>query len=178
MIGVSPRRSRAASLSLRPLALLATCGASLLLPACNTSRARNAEGVAYDRHGQPDYALQTFQQAQSQDPTNPNVYYNIARVYHHKGLDYYSKAREATDAAEGQRLQQLGSSSLNQAESYYNLCLDHDLEGTHRDCYRALAVLLVNTRKDQNDERAFTLLKRWAARKPMLPDPKSELARL
>jgi len=31
---------------------------------------------------------------------------------------------------------------------------------------------------DANDERAFTLLKRWAASKPMLADPKIELARL
>jgi tetratricopeptide (TPR) repeat protein len=133
---------------------------SLLLPACNNAKARNAEGVAYYLHGHPDYALQTFQQAQAYDPNNPNVYYNIARVYHHKGL-------ERNDPA-----------LLEQAESYYHMCLDRDPEGAHRDCYRALAVLLVNTKKDPNDDRAFVLLSRWAASKPLLADPKIELARL
>src|SRR5947209_7851255 len=110
IFGTFTRRSSVCLL--RPWALLATCVASLLLPACNTAKSHNAEGVAYYLHGQPDYALQTFQQAQAQDPGNPNVYYNIARVYHQKGLEYYSKARETADAAEVQRLQQLGVSSL------------------------------------------------------------------
>jgi tetratricopeptide (TPR) repeat protein len=142
---------------LRQLAVGATCGACLLLPACNTAKSRNAEGVAYFQHGHPDYALQTFQQAQAQDPNNPNVYYNIARVYHHKGNE------------RGDKLM------LEQAESYYHMCLDRDPEGSHRDCYRALAVLLVETKRE---DKAFTLLSRWAAAKPMLADPKIELARL
>ncbi len=143
--------------SLRLLAVAATCAASLLLGACNTAKSRNAEGVAYFLHGQPDYALQTFQQAQAQDPNNPNVYYNIARVYHHKGNERGDKLL------------------LEQAESYYHMCLDRDPEGGHRDCYRALAVLLVETGRQ---DKAFTLLNRWAASKPMLADPKIELARL
>jgi tetratricopeptide (TPR) repeat protein len=155
MLSISIRRGR--SCWLRQLAVTAVCGLSLLLPACNTSKSRNAEGVAYYLHGQPDYALQTFQQAHAQDPNNPNVYYNIARVYHQKGVERGDKLL------------------LEQAESYYHMCLDRDVEGTHRDCYRALAVLLVETRRT---DKAFTLLNRWAANKPMLADPKIELARL
>jgi len=137
--------------------MLSTCTVALMLPACHSSKARNAEGVAYYLHGHPDFALQTFQQAQAQDPNNPNIYYNIARVYHHKGLERSDRAM------------------IEQAEAYYHMCLDRDLEGAHRDCYRALAVLLVET---QRGDKAFTLLNRWAATKPMLADPKIELARL
>jgi tetratricopeptide (TPR) repeat protein len=137
--------------------VLAICAISSLLPACNNAKARNAEGVAYYLHGHPDFALQTFQQAQAHDPINPNVYYNIARVYHHKGL-------ERSDTA-----------MLEQAEAYYHMCLDRDPEGAHRDCYRALSVLLVETRRS---DKAFTLLNRWAATKRLLAEPKIELARL
>ncbi len=156
-LGVLVLLRHASACRLRQLAVLAACGAGLLLPACNTAKSRNAEGVAYYLHGHPDYALQTFQQAQAQDPNNPNVYYNIARVYHHKGNE------------RGDQLM------LEQAENYYHMCLDRDPEGTHRDCYRALAVLLVETKRE---DKAFTLLNRWAASKPMLADPKIELARL
>jgi tetratricopeptide (TPR) repeat protein len=127
------------------------------LPACNNAKSRNAEGVAFFLQGHPDVALQTFQSAQAQDPNNPNVYYNIGRVYHHKGME------------RGDKLM------LEQAEGYYNKCLDFDRDGTHRDCYRALAVLLAETGRK---ESAFTLLGRWGAARPMLADPKIELARL
>jgi tetratricopeptide (TPR) repeat protein len=136
-----------------PLALIACW----LLAGCSNAKSLNGQGVAYFQHGHPDYALATFQQAQVQDPNNPHVYYNIARVYHHKGLQGGDQAL------------------LQQAESYYHLCLDRDPHGGHRDCYRALAVLLMESNRS---ESAFTLLKGWAARYPMAADPRIELARL
>jgi tetratricopeptide (TPR) repeat protein len=150
-----PRASAArAAFAWPPLAVVCLVG---LLAGCSNAKSLNGQGVAYYTHGHYDYALSAFQQAQAQDPKNPNVYYNIARVYHQKGL------------TSGDRAQ------MQQAESYYHLCLDRDPHGDHRDCYRALAVLLVET---DRSESAFTLLKGWAARYPAAADPRIELARL
>ena len=60
-----------------------------------------------------------------------------------------------------------------QAENYYNQCLDHDQN--HRDCYRALAVLLV---EEHRSEEGLRLLENWANRNPASSAPKVELARL
>jgi predicted Zn-dependent protease len=63
--------------------------------------------------------------------------------------------------------------TLMQAEQLYNECLNRN--PNHRDCHRALAVLLVET--DRSD-RAFVLLKNWAVRSPQSADARIELARL
>ncbi len=115
----------------------------------------NSQGVGLFQQGNYDGALALFHQALSLDPNNPNFYYNLARVHHQKGRQY-------NDPQE-----------LEKAETYYNLCLDRD--PNHTDCYRALAVLLV---EQGRQEDAFTLLRRWAMRSPHLADPKIELARL
>ncbi len=115
----------------------------------------NSQGVGLYHQGNYDGALALFHQALSLDPNNPNFYYNLARVHHQKG-------RQTKDAQE-----------LEKAETYYNLCLDRD--PNHTDCYRSLAVLLVEQGRKKD---AFTLLERWNMRSPHLADPKIELARL
>ncbi len=115
----------------------------------------NSQGVGLYHQGNYDGALALFHQAISLDPNNPNFYYNLARVHH-------QKARQTKDAREREK-----------AETYYNLCLDRD--PNHTDCYRSLAVLLVEQGRKQD---AFTLLERWNMRSPHLADPKIELARL
>ena len=115
----------------------------------------NSQGVGLFQQGNHDGALALFHQALSLDPNNPNFYYNLARVHHEKGRRYQDPQE------------------LQKAETYYNLCLDRD--PNHTDCYRGLAVLLV---QQGRREAAFTLLKRWAMRSPHLADPKIELARL
>jgi len=124
---------------------------------CSNAKWLNNKGTALYRQGHYDYALTAFQQAQAQDTENPNVYYNIARVYHHQGMQNNDKAK------------------MEQAESHYHQCLNRDPDGTHRDCYRGLAVLLMET---DRSESAFTLMKGWSARHPNLAAPKIELARL
>ena len=100
-------------------------------------------------------ALSQFQQATNNDPNSADGYYNLAATYH--------------------RLGNLTQDPVNirQAEDHYNLCLDKD--GNHPDCYRGLAVFLV---EQQRSEEAFRLLKRWAERSPTLAEPRIELARL
>ena len=115
----------------------------------------NSQGVGLYHQGNYDGALALFHQALSLEPNNPNFYYNLARVHHQKG-------RQTKDAQE-----------LEKAETYYNLCLDRD--PNHTDCYRSLAVLLVEQGRKKD---AFTLLERWNMRSPHLADPKIELARL
>jgi tetratricopeptide (TPR) repeat protein len=61
----------------------------------------------------------------------------------------------------------------DQAETYYNLCLDRN--PNHTACYRGLAVLLIE--QGRRDD-AFRLVERWVQREPNLPDAKIELARL
>ncbi len=115
----------------------------------------NIEGVAYFRQGQPQAAIQRFQQAIVDNPSNPDAYYNLAAAYHQLG-------KQTEDP-----------SLLQQAESLYHQCLD--LSPDHVACHRGLAVLLVDSDRAQS---AFTLLERWAQRSPHLSDPRIELARL
>jgi tetratricopeptide (TPR) repeat protein len=119
------------------------------------SQAQNAAGVRLYQQGFYPGAQQRFQQAIQNDPTNADGYYNMAASYHKQ-------------AAQTQQ-----TSDLDQAENYYNLCLDYN--PNHRDCYRGLAVLLS---EQGRSEEAFRLMEGWALRNPALADPKVELARL
>ncbi len=100
-------------------------------------------------------AIHNFQQAIENDPNSPDGYYNLAAAYHRLGTVNRSQA------------------DLNRAEQYYHLCLDRD--PNHRECYRGLAVLLV---QEDHSEEAFRLLKGWGSQSPARPEPKIELARL
>lgn len=128
------------------------------LPAvgCGTfPSSHNADGVRLFQQGQLTGAMQQFQQAVLQEPQNADAYYNLAATYHRLGS------------------QQNDRQALQQAENLYNQCLDRD--DNHTDCYRGLAVLLVET--DRSD-RAFSLLQNWANRNPRSADARVELARL
>ena len=115
----------------------------------------NLQGVRLYEQGQYDTALQTFQKAISSDPENADAYYNMAATIHRVGV-----------ARQDENLQ-------SQAESLYNRCLD--LDGSHTDAYRGLAVLLAETGRS---DRAFRLLKNWALREPRNSEVRIELARL
>jgi len=116
---------------------------------------QNMAGTQLYTQGQYYAAVDRFQQALAYDPANADAYYNMAATYHQMG-------KTNTDDA-----------MLNQAESMYNRCLD--LSPDHADCHRGLAVLLVET---DRQEKAFTLLERWVERSPQVADPRIELARL
>ncbi len=117
----------------------------------------NLDGKRLFEQGQYGAALQKFQHAASTDPSNPDAYYNMASTYHRMGT--------STGDAK--------SPYYTQAEDLYNQCLN--LDSNHIDCYRGLAVLLIETnRKD----RAYTLLKNWATANPSNADAAVELARL
>ncbi len=119
------------------------------------AQGENVQGVRLYQQGNFQAALQSFQRALQNDPNNADAYYNLAATYH----------RMAT--LHGQQ------SDYDQAESFYNQCLDHAPD--HQPCYRGLAVLLV---EQQRAEEAFRLLEGWADRSPARPEPKIELARL
>jgi tetratricopeptide (TPR) repeat protein len=133
------------------LALAAGGGCSL------TSRGQNMQGVSLYQQGQYQPAMQHFQQAIDADPKNADGYYNLAACYHQRG----KLTKNQPD--------------LDQAEHFYNQCLDRDPDGTHRDCYRGLAVLLA---EEGRNEEAVRLLEGWADRNPSSAAPKIELARL
>ncbi len=83
---------------------------------------RNAEGVRLYQQARYQDALREFQGTAYDDPNNADAYYNLAMTYHRIGRLEHSQA------------------DLNQAECYYNQCLDRD--PNHTECYRGLAVLL------------------------------------
>ncbi|HEV3418469.1 MAG TPA: tetratricopeptide repeat protein [Pirellulales bacterium] len=115
----------------------------------------NIAGVGFFEQGNYAAATQKFQQGIEADPNDADSYYNLAATYHRQGKLANQKAQ------------------LDQAETYYHLCLDRNPD--HRDCYRGLAVLLV---EENRPDDAFSLLQRWGERSPSSPEPKVELARL
>jgi tetratricopeptide (TPR) repeat protein len=127
------------------------------LPGCTSfaSSGMNAEGARLFQQAQYAAAAQQFQQVIYTDPNNADAYYNLAAVYHRTGVLNKRKA------------------DLEQAENLYNQCLDHDSE--HCDCYRGLAVLLVE--QGRSDE-SFRLLEGWCDRQPTSAEARIELARL
>ncbi len=133
-------------------------GLSLLTAAgCGgiAAQSQNAEGVRLFDQGRYQDAMRQFEQAVVSDPNNADGYYNLATICHRLGVLNNDP------------------SQLAQAEHYYNQCLDRD--ENHRECYRGLAVLLV---EQQQSEEAFRLLQLWADRNPTSAEPNIELARL
>lgn len=143
-------RNRRSRLRLACLvALVAACGCSL------ASNSQNSDGVRMFDQAYYQGAQQKFLQAIQSDPKNPDSYYNLARTYQQLGKLHNQPA------------------DLDQAEHYYNQCLDKDPNRT--DCYRALAVLLTERGRTAD---AYRLMEGWTARNPHLAEPKIELARL
>jgi tetratricopeptide (TPR) repeat protein len=116
---------------------------------------QNTQGAALYNQGQYTAAMEQFQKAIASDPTDADGYYNLAATTHRLGN------------------QRQDPNLIRQSEALYNQCLDHD--PNHVDCHRGLAVLLVDSGRP---DRAFTLLKNWAAQNPALAEPRIELARL
>ncbi|MCA9100851.1 MAG: tetratricopeptide repeat protein [Pirellulales bacterium] len=138
-----------AGLCLAAVAVLTLSGCGMM------AHGQNSEGVTLYQQGYYQKALESFQQAVASDPNNADAYYNIAATYHQ-----LSKVDSQHGYAE-------------QAESYYNLALDHAPD--HVDCHRGLAVLLV---EQGSSDKAYRLLERWSERSPSLSEPHVELARL
>ena len=133
-------------------------GATTLLvaPGCQwAASGQNATGARLYEQGQYSAAMQQFQQVIATDPDNADGYYNLAATNHRLGLQRSDQAM------------------LTQAESLYNQCLDH--APNHVECHRGLAVLLIDTGRP---DRAFALMKNWAAQNPNFAEPRIELARL
>lgn len=120
-----------------------------------SSQALNSEGVRLYQNGNYVQAAEQFQRSVASNPKNADSYYNLASALHKNGKLYGRQE------------------DIAQAEQLYNQCLDYDPQ--HTECYRALAVLLSET--DRNDA-AFRLLEGWAGRNPQAADPQIELARL
>jgi tetratricopeptide (TPR) repeat protein len=119
------------------------------------AQGRNSEGVRLFQQARYQEATKQFQEATYADPNNADGYYNLAATYHRIGKVEHRRA------------------DLDQAETYYNLCLDRN--DNHTECYRGLAVLLAEEgRKDE----AFRLIEGWVQRQPQTADAKIELARL
>lgn len=149
---VGPQTTRIASCRWPLLA-----GMLLALTGCGefSAQGRNAEGVRLYQQARFQEAMQQFQQATYDDPRDANAYYNLAATYHRTGQLEHRQ------------------SDLDQAECYYNQCLDRN--ANHTDCYRGLAVLLAGQGRKED---AFRLVEGWVLRRPDAADAKIELARL
>ena len=119
------------------------------------AQGRNAEGVRLLPTGPGTKRPSRVPRGLVDDPNDADAYYNLAATYHRLGRVEHRQ------------------SDLDQAECYYNQCLDRD--SNHTECYRGLAVLLAEQgRKDD----AFRLVEGWVQRQPASADAKIELARL
>jgi Flp pilus assembly protein TadD len=139
------------------VAMLVLGGGIALVAGCGSfaSSGLNSQGVRLFSQNRYQEAMQNFREAIENDPSNADSYYNLAATYHRLGTVNRSPA------------------DLSRAEQNYHLCLDRD--PNHRECYRGLAVLLV---QQNHSEEAFRLLKGWGTQSPTRPEPKIELARL
>ncbi|QGJ69506.1 Tetratricopeptide repeat protein [Planctomycetales bacterium 10988] len=124
---------------------------------CNGFRSQgmNSEGTRFYQQGNFQAANQRFLQAIQIDPENADGYYNLGATYH-------QLARQSQQAA-----------NYDLAEDYYNRCLDRN--GDHVECYRALAVMLVERGRSEDANR---LMQGWLQRSPTLADARVEYARL
>jgi len=150
--------SRAFSRKLAPFVAAAATAVALCVGggcAGIAAQGRNAHGVQLYDQGRYEEAVREFEHALSIDPENADAYYNLAAAYHHLGVTSNNPAQ------------------LAQAEQYYNMCRHRN--GSHRECHRGLAVLLV---EQERSEEAFRLLENWVATNPTLAEPRIELARL
>lgn len=120
-----------------------------------SAHGKNSEGVLLFNQARYLEAIERFQTASYRDPENPDSYYNMAATYHRQGTIYQDPEKRT------------------QAENFYNQCLDRD--ENHAECYRGLAVLLI---EDGRRDEAFRLLEGWVDRQPGLADARIELARL
>lgn len=119
------------------------------------AQSKNTEGVRLYQAGQYMAALQKFQDARVTSPKDSDSYYNMAATYHQLAK------------------QQGNQEYYQQAETLYNQCLD--LSKDHVECHRALAVMLVETGRQ---DAAFRLLQNWTTNNPQSADARVELARL
>ena len=142
-----------------PAALLWSLAANAALSTASgcqwAAHSQNITGVDYYQEGNYAAALQQFQLAIQTDPNDAESFYNVAATYHRFGKLSLSPA------------------DLQQAETYYHLCLDRNPD--QRDCYRGLAVLLVEQGRGTD---AFSLMQQWTVHSPSSPEPRIELARL
>lgn len=130
--------------------------AAVTLSGCQwAASGQNATGARLYEQGQYSAALQQFQKVIVTDPTNADGYYNLAATNHRLGNQRHDPQQ------------------LERAEALYNQCLDYDPH--HVECHRGLAVLLVDTGRP---DRAFALMKNWAAQNPTFAEPRIELGRL
>lgn len=157
MSSITKLTSRFVSEKSRTLcAMLVVSAAVVTTTGCGSvAQLENADGVRLYQQGYYDAAQKRFQQALYNAPDAPDAYYNIAATYHQMG-----------------KLNQ-DQTMLDQAEQYYNQCLDR--HPNHRECYRGLAVLMS---EDGRSDEAFALLEGWVDHAPSMPDPRIELARL
>ena len=142
-------RQRLAPIALTMLVVAASGGCRMF------SHSDNLAGVQLYQQGNFDGAAQRFQQAVATSPQHADGYYNLAATHHRKW-----KVRSHPQ-------------DLQAADMLYNKCLDLDAE--HRECYRGLAVLLVE--KGEPDA-AFRLVNNWARRSIAPAEAMVELSRL
>jgi tetratricopeptide (TPR) repeat protein len=109
----------------------------MVLAGCTsvTSHALNSEGVRLYQNGNYTQAAEQFQRAIANNPKDADGYYNLASALHKNGK-LFNRPED-----------------FQQAEQLYNQCLDYS--PNHTECYRGLAVLLMD---EGRQDAAFRLL--------------------
>ena len=134
---------------------------------CGAAHTHNMTGVQQFNTGNLAGARTEFQQAITADPTNADANYNMASTLHKMASSAQAQGR----TAEAKDLYAQAESQYNHALDMYDRSKDSD----PGECYRGLAVLLVET--DRSD-KAFTLVRNWLVSNPTSAEARLRLAQL
>lgn len=152
----------------RPIWFALIASTAAVCSGCGVAaHSHNMAGVQQFNSGNLAGARQEFQQAVSSAPENADANYNLASTLHKMASTAKSQGR----TAEANEL-------YSQAENLYNHSLDmYDRAKSPEsgECYRGLAVLLVET---DRSEKAFTLLRNWLVSNPTSAEARVRLAQL
>jgi tetratricopeptide (TPR) repeat protein len=98
-----------------------------------------AEGTLYDKMGDIDKALASYQKCIDKDPKYFNAYYNIGVMYYNNAVKLYTAANSIVDAKEYEAAKQIADAELGKSVPYMEKA--HEIDPVERTAMETLKTL-------------------------------------